>query len=104
MSERVKQKDALTVTLTYFSVRLKGPSRKPFYKAIDSAPLGLSIGIAALIFYTFNAENHQMQQHLSGKEQYDVQYRHNEGRYSLGNGIKGIAHNEKPIKEVRIPF
>ena len=43
-----------------------------------------------------------MNAHLCRKKQNDIQKRHHKRRNRLGNGIKGVAHHEKPIKEMGI--
>ena len=55
-----------------------------------------------LFFDSLYTPNCQMEQHFYGKKQYYIQYRHNKRSDCPGNGVERIAHNEKPIKKVRI--
>ena len=57
------------------------------------------------IFFHFSRIMHdQMYQYLHRKKQSYIQKRHDEGGNRHGNGIKGVAHHEKPIKEMGIPL
>ena len=51
-----------------------------------------------------NADSHKDQMHrdLRNKEYGNIQKRHNKRRDRLGDCIKRIANNEKPVEKVRI--